>query len=154
MSNLTKSNAIPSMTSTQLELAKQAEDYVKDNFNHLTCITEHTLHAGIYSRTLFMPKGSTTVGVIIKVPTTLILQGKMAVYIGDEVKHIDGYNVIITQANRKQIVYALEDSYATLLFKTNAKTIVEAENEMTNEVDNLMSRNLESINLITVTKEL
>lgn len=148
---IVKSNVLNVMNSNEIAIASQVENYIRDNLEPLVCCTEHTLHAGIYSRTLFMPRGSVVAGVVIKVPTTLILQGKMAVYIGDEVKHIDGYNVLTTLGNRKQVVYAIEDSYATLLFKTNAKTICEAEKEMTDEYNRLMSREPESINIINVT---
>lgn len=139
---------IKSMTPIQLEIAKQAEDFIRDNLEQLTCVTEHILHAGMYSRTIFLPKGSLTAGVTIKPDSTLILQGKMAVYIGNEVTHIDGYNVIMAVGNRKQIVYAIEDSYATLIFRTDAKTIIEAEQEMTDECSSLLSRHPESINII------
>ena len=141
---------IPMMTLKHIEQAKQAEEHIR-TLDRIMCVTQHTLHAGIYSRTLFMPKGSVVAGVIIQVPTTLILSGKMAVYIGDDITHIDGYNILPTIGDRKQVVYAIEDSYATLLFKTNAKTIEEAEQEMTSEYDRLMSRCSDSVNLVTIT---
>lgn len=146
------SNCIPAMTLKHIDIASRAEESIK-SLDRVQCVTQHTLHSGIYSRTLFMPKGSVVAGVIIQVPTTLILSGKMAVYIGEEVKHIDGYNVITTLGNRKQVVYAIEDSYATLLFKTNAKTIDEAEQDMTAEYDRLMSRSSDSVNIVTITGE-
>lgn len=144
------SECIPAMTLKQIDQAKKAEEYIR-TFDRVLCATQHTLHAGVYTRTMFIPKGSVAAGVIIKVDTTLILSGKMALYIGEEVTHIDGYNVIAGMANRKQVAYAIEDSYATLLFKTTAKTIEEAEKEMTDEYDRLQSRQSDSINLVTIT---
>lgn len=141
---------IPAMTLKHIKEASKAEKHIQ-SLERVNCVTQHILHSGIYSRTLFMPKGSVVAGVIIQVPTTLILSGKMAVYIGEEVKHIDGYNVVPTLGNRKQVVYAIEDSYATLLFKTRAKTIEEAEQEMTAEYERLMSRCSDSVNLVTIT---
>lgn len=146
--NLT--GCVPAMTLKQIDDATTAEKHIK-SLNRIVCVTQHTLHEGIYSRTLFMPKGSVVAGVIIQVPTTLVLSGKMAVYIGDEVVHIDGYNVLPTLGNRKQVVYAIEDSYATLSFRTEAKTIDEAEQEMTSEYERLMSRCPDSVNLVTIT---
>lgn len=146
------SKCIPAMTLKHIDVASKAEESIR-SLDRVQCVTQHTLHSGIYSRTLFMPKGSVVAGVIIQVPTTLILSGKMAVYIGEEVKHIDGYNVVPTLGNRKQVVYAIEDSYATLLFKTEAKTIEEAEQEMTSEYERLMSRSSDSVNLVTITGE-
>lgn len=150
MNIIDTSKCIPMMTLKQIEQAKKAEEHIR-TLDRIKCITQHTLHAGIYSRTLFMPKGSVVAGVIIQVPTTLILSGKMAVYIGDDITHIDGYNVLPTIGDRKQVVYAIEDSYATLLFKTEAKTIEEAEQEMTSEYSRLMSRCSDSINLEIIT---
>lgn len=144
-------NVIPAMLDDQVEQAQQAEDFIRDKLTRVTCCTEHTIHDGIYSRTLFMPAGSIVAGVLIKVPTTLILSGKMVVYVGEDTRHIDGYNVLTTMGNRKQVVYAIEDSYATLLFKTNAKTVEEAERDMTDEYDKLMSHDEDSINLINIT---
>lgn len=150
MNIIDTSKCIPMMNLKQIEQAKKAEEHIR-TLDRIKCVTQHTLHAGIYSRTLFMPKGSVVAGVIIQVPTTLILSGKMAVYIGDDITHIDGYNVLPTIGDRKQVVYAIEDSYATLLFKTEAKTIEEAEQEMTNEYSRLMSRCSDSINLEIIT---
>ncbi len=150
MSNIVeKHNAVPAMTSREIEIATDAEKYI-ETLDRVECVTHHTIHDGIYSRTLFMPKGSIVAGVIIKCPTTLVLSGKMKVYIGEEVNHIDGYGVIPTMGQRKQVVYAIEDSYATLLFKTDAKTIDEAEQEMTDEYERLLSRAEESVNTINI----
>lgn len=141
---------MPKMSTNQLAKAKSVEGFM-ESLEPIICVTQHTLSGGLYSRTLFMPKNTIVYGVLIKVPTTLILSGKMAVFIGDETKHIDGYNVINTLGARRQIVYAMEDSYATLVFKTDAKTIEEAEMEMTNEYDDLMSRQENSINIVNIT---
>ena len=144
---------IPSMSDEQYAVGLKAEEWIKDNLPAIKCCTQHTLHDGIYSRTVFLPAGSVVVGVIIKVPTTIAMHGKMAFYIGDEVKYIDGYHVVTAEGGRKQIVYAFEDSHVTLTFKTDAKTIEEAENQMTDEADRLMSRQPESFNLVTITGE-
>ena len=37
--------------------------------------TEHHLHAGMYSRTVYVPKGAAVVGLTVKVPTQLICCG-------------------------------------------------------------------------------
>lgn len=147
--NLNKT--LPVMQNKQLNLAKSAENHIRDNLNRVKCVTQHTIHDGIYSRTLFMPKGSVVAGVVIQLPTTLILSGKMLVYVGDDIIKVDGYQVIPTMGNRKQVVKAVEDSYATLLFKTDAKTVEEAEIEMTYEYENLQSRCNDSLNIVTIT---
>ena len=153
MEVIKKSDAIPSMTKGQIDVAKKAEKFIH-TLDKVVCVTQHTIHAGNYSRTLFIPKGSMVAGVLIKVPTTLILSGKMAVYTGNDVAHIDGYSVFTTLGNRKQVVYAIEDSYATLIFKTSAKTVEEAEKEMTDEFDDLQSREENSVNIVNITEVL
>jgi hypothetical protein len=61
--------------------------------------------------------------------------------------------VVAAPANRKQVVHAMEDSYVTLSFPTNAKTIEDAERDMTDESHRLQSREKESFNLINITGE-
>lgn len=154
MSNLTKQdiNIMPVMSEEHLALATKAEEVVR-TFHKTLCCTQHTLHAGMYSRTLFIPKGTTVVGVIIKVPTTLVINGNLNVFLGGSVKNYDGYHVVAAPANRKQVVHAMEDSYVTLSFPTNAKTIEDAERDMTDESHRLQSREKESFNLINITGE-
>lgn len=148
---VSKKTILP-MSNAEIAIMKEAESYVRENLDKVKCITNHTLHAGIYTRTLFLPKGCTVVGVVIKLDTTLILSGNMNIFIGKEVKHIKGIDIIPTKANRKQMFYALEDSFITMSFCTTARTVEEAEIEMTDEVDNLQSREPSSINIINITE--
>lgn len=141
---------IPAMTQEQQLFVSEAAKYIKGNLTTAKCCTEHTLHDGIYSRTTYIPAGVIVAGALIKVPTTLVVQGKLAIFIGDEIKNINGYNVLLASANRKQIVYAQGDSYVTLLFPTGAKTVEEAEQEMTDEYKDLQSREDSSVNLIKI----
>lgn len=151
MNKLSKiGSCVPTMSDKDIAIAIAAEERAKE-LPPLPCVTQHTLHSGIYSRTMFMPKGSVAVGVIIQIPTTVIISGKVALYIGEEVIHIDGYNVIPALGNRKQVAYAIEDSYATLVFKTEATTVEEAEQEMTIEYNRLLSRDSKSINITNIT---
>lgn len=143
--------SIGTMDDRQIEIAESAEKFIT-RLDKLTCITQHTIHAGIYTRTMFIPKGSMVAGVIIKIPTTVILSGKMALYTGNDVAHIDGYNVMTTEPHRKQVAFAIEDSYATMMFQTTATTVEEAEKEMSDECDRLQSREEGSINIVNITE--
>ena len=112
--------------------------------------TWHTLHAGIYSRTVHLKAGEAIVGALIKVPTTLTIAGDMKVYIGNEVRHVEGFTVIAASQHRKQVMYAIKDTFVTMSFCTTAQTIEEAEDEFTDESDKLMSRDKNSINIIQI----
>lgn len=104
-------------------------------------VTHHVIHAGVYSRTIMIPKGVVLTSALIKIPTTLVVCGKCSVAVGDarEVL-IDGYHVFAASAGRKQVYVAHEDTFVTMSFKTDAKDITQAEEEFTDEADRLLSR--------------
>lgn len=120
------------MTAREISIAKEAEDIVK-KMPQADITIYHTLHSGVYTRTLLLKKGTTLVGALIKIPTTLIVQGDMKLYIGKKVHHLTGYNVIPAMANRKQVMFAHDDTRVTMLFRTDATTIKEAEDEFTDD---------------------
>lgn len=115
--------------------------------------TDHVLHAGQYTRTLFMPQGMVITGALVKIPTTLIVQGDVLVSIGDEARRLKGYAVLAAAAHRKQAFVALEDTHLTMTFPTQAKTVEEAEREFTDDADRLASRLPEAINTFTITSD-
>ncbi len=107
--------------------------------------TSHTFHAGMYARTIMIPKNTILTGALIKIATLLIVQGNVIVYIGGESLKLNGYNVLPACENRKQAFYAVEDTYLTMVFPTKARDISEAEDEFTDEASMLMSRNADKI---------
>jgi len=115
--------------------------------------TSHLLHAGMYARTILIPVGTVITGALIKIATILIIQGDIIAYIGDESVHLKGYNILPACANRKQAFYAKEDTYLTMLFSCDAKTIKEAEDMFTDEADMLLSRIDDTSNQIMITGE-
>lgn len=110
--------------------------------------THHTLHCGVYTRTAFLPKGTFASGSVIKIPTTVLISGNIKFLVGKKVHDIVGFKAIEAMANRKQVAYAIEDTYITMLFKTDASTVEEAEREFTDDFDLLMSRKKGAINMI------
>ena len=100
----------------------------------------NALHAGIYSRTIFVPAGVVVVGALIKIPTLLTVSGEALAYIGEEAHELRGYNVLAAAAHRKQVVFAKTDLIVTMSFATTAKTIEEAEEQFTDEAHLLQSR--------------
>jgi len=106
--------------------------------------TEHIIHGGIYTRTIRMKPGTYVMGALYKVPTTVVLSGTLWAFTGVKWTKFDGYHVIAASRGRKQIFATplenIEDAVITMSFRTDAKTVEEAENEMTDEAGLLMSR--------------
>lgn len=116
--------------------------------------TEHLLHGGMYARTVHVPAGVLITGTLIKVPTILIVEGDVLIYVGrDAPLHSTEYRVFAASAGRKQAFVAQTDMRLTMVFPTQAKTVEEAEQEFTDEADLLASRRDIDHNSITVTGE-
>ena len=101
---------------------------------------EQHLHAGFYSRTIFIPKDTVAVGVTILKDTQLVISGHVLMNDGTHVVEIDGYRVLECKAGRAQIARTFEDTYMTMSFATDAKTVREAEDEFTDEPEQLLTR--------------
>lgn len=103
--------------------------------------TEHHLHAGMYSRTIYVPAGAAVVGTLIKCPTQLIAHGHFQITDGGVTQEFNGFHVFDGNAGRRAAVVAFSDSAFTMVFPSNAKTVEEAESEFTDEPERLLSRN-------------
>lgn len=115
--------------------------------------TTHTLHSGVYTRTIMISAGVILTGALIKIATTLIVCGDVAVYVGDKSIRLNGYNVYAASANRKQAFVAYTDTYITMIFKTYVKTVEEAEEQFTDDAHRLMSRHTDALNNFIITGE-
>jgi hypothetical protein len=102
--------------------------------------TEHVIHGGMYIRTIRLDADIVLVGALVKVSTVLIVSGKTAVFTGENWIELDGYHVIPARAGRKQIFVTREETSITMIFRTDAKTVAQAEEEFTSEAEALMSR--------------
>lgn len=103
--------------------------------------TTHLLHAGMYSRTVFIPKGVVITGALVKIETVLTISGSVLVWIGEERPlEFSGYNVVPAGAFRKQVFLARKDTWLTMAFASEAGSIGEAEAEFTDEVAKLITR--------------
>lgn len=103
-------------------------------------VTEHVLHGGMYARTIRLAPGVIITGALIKVPTVLIVNGFADVLVGDEWAQVIGYAVVPASAGRKQIFVTRSEVEMTMIFHTDAQTVAEAEDEFTDDSDQLMSR--------------
>lgn len=114
--------------------------------------TEHVIHAGIYARTIVMPRGMVLTGALLKRGTVLIVVGSVSVLAGEEWMEMEGYNVIPASAGRKQVFESRSPVIITMLIPTQARTVEEVEAEITDEGDRLLSRR-QNANTVVITGE-
>lgn len=115
--------------------------------------TDHVIHAGMYARTITIPADMVVTGVLIKIATLLIVSGDVVVYVDGEAVELSGYNVLPAGAYRKQAVVTKSETFITMLFTTQARSVEQAESEFTDEADILVSRRDDSRDTITITGE-
>lgn len=114
--------------------------------------THHLLHAGVYARTIMIPAGTLLTGVLVDIPTTLIVSGDCTVAFGDgRSERLIGYQVLAADRHRKQAFLAHADTHMTTLFATTARSVRQAEEEFTAETEKLMSRRPGHANTMAVT---
>jgi hypothetical protein len=114
-------------------------------------VTTHVLHAGLYHRTVHIPAGVLVAGALVKIDTTVIVHGDVSVFIDGEPVLLQGHNVLPAYANRKQAALAHTDTFYTMSFATDVKTVEDAEEQFTNEVHALGSRRDASVNHTMIT---
>lgn len=139
MNELVKGDPLPPITPEQNQWF---EDLIKQvgELPPVELRTEHHLHAGVYSRTIYVPAGTAVVGLTVRCPTQLVASGHFQLTDGDVTKELNGYYVLDGSAGRRAAVVALTDCAFTMLFATSAKTVEEAEAEFTDEPDRLLTR--------------
>lgn len=130
---------IPTMSVQSIERVRQLETEMF-HLPQAKIETTHTFHAGTYARTIKIPAGVAITGVLIKIQTVLIVSGNVIMFTEDGSKELHGYHVFSAAAGRKQAFVAIANTYLTMFFATNAKTIEEAEQEFTDEAHLLITR--------------
>lgn len=127
------------MTHSAIDAVRRLESVV-ESVDQVDIETTHSLHAGVYCRSMTLPAGTVLVGALIKIPTTLIVSGDVTVQMGDEPVRLTGYQVIEAGAGQKRAFLTHQDTNLTMLFATDAMTVDEAEEQFTDEADRLMTR--------------
>lgn len=120
------------------------------NLPQIEVQTDHVIHGGVYTRTITIAPGTVLMGAHILIPTTLIVNGDTAVFTGESWIELKGYHVIPAMAGRKQIFVAKEETSISMIFRTDAKTVEEAEKAFTDEAELLMSKQ-SAIDTVTIT---
>lgn len=143
---------IPEMTPGQITLVRNVEIGLLE-IPQKPQWTGHQIHHGIYTRTICIPAGDMITGALIKVATTLILNGDASVFLGTEWVRYIGHCVLYGSAGRKQAFYAIAPTFITTSFRTNARTVEQAEKEFTDDAHMLWSRRPGALNDIVITGE-
>ena len=121
-------NSIPACSEASKEIFSRAIERFKE-LPQTDVRTEHHLHAGVYSRTIFIPKGTLIIGVEMQCATQLVQYGHGFFTDGNGTKEMHGYLVMEGLPHRQCAFLATEDTWATMFFATKAKTVEEAEKE-------------------------
>lgn len=140
--------SIPAITDDALEWVRAVE-HQNAALPQVPIVTHHLIHGGMYCRTIKLPMGVCLTGALIERATTLIVSGAVVLNTGEVLTRLVGYHVIPASARRKQVFVALSDTDMTMIYVTNARTVQEAEEELTGEADLLFSRSGE--NIVTIT---
>jgi len=95
----------------------------------------HHLKDGLYTREIFMPKGTLVVSFIHKQNhPSFFLKGEMSVLIDTgEVKRIKAPMKVMTEIGTQRVAYTHEDTTWVCVYRTDAKTIKDAEAEVYTE---------------------
>ena len=130
---------LPVMGQNEVDSVRRFEDAVLE-LPQEDIPTDHVFHAGMYARTIKIPAGVVLTGAQIKIPTILIISGDVLIYGECGALRYTGYYVCLGQSGRKQAFCALQDTYLTMIFPTDATTTDEAERQFTDEYEKLFSR--------------
>ena len=145
-------NHISTMSEVAIDKVRQLESAVL-SVPQVKIATDHLIHAGMYSRTIMVPAGVVLTGSLMKIATILILSGDFLLFAGEKAVELHGYNVLAGSPHRKQAGIAITDTWVTMIFPTDVKTVEEAEAEFTDETDLLFSRYEDALNNVRITGE-
>jgi hypothetical protein len=144
--------ALPAMGADAIAMVRRLEAEQRSDAPP-TLKTHHVLHGGVYSRTVHLQPGAIITGALVKVPTTLTINGHVTAYIGGDTLELCGYNVIAASAGRKQAFAVHAPTDMTMAFATAATTVAEAEDEFTDEAHLLLSRQQTEVDEAVITGE-
>lgn len=145
-------NTIPAMSEQAVTKVAALEEEVR-KLPQADIETLHTVHGGVYTRTVMIPRGVVITGALIKIPTTIIVSGDTTVFMGNGARRLRGYHVLPASGHRKQAFYAHEDTWLTMLFRTDSRNIAEIEQAFTDEYESLVSQRSRAANKIIITEE-
>lgn len=140
MTALVPAASLPPCSSDDLALVMALRERIDAELEPCEFPTENFFHAGVYVRTCLVPKDTVLAGAVIKIPTVVIVSGHCYVQAGKDTRELKGYVVLKGAAGRAQVFRAIEDTFITMLFASDADSIERAEEEFTDEFENLLTR--------------
>ncbi len=89
---------------------------------------EHDFSYGVYSRTLYIPKGVALTGHIHKYENfNILVKGKMSVLVNGQMETIEAPFKVVSPPGTKRIAWALEDCIWMTIHGTHEKNVDEIE---------------------------
>ena len=149
---LTQHTTLAKSSPESIEKVQQLTDVIRE-MTQLPFVTEHLLHAGMYTRTVRLPANAVCTAVLISPATVLIIAGSVDVWSNDELITVNGYNVIPGSAGRKIAFVTRTETAMSMLFPCKATTVEEAQREFSEEHQLLPSLALEDRHRIAITGE-
>jgi hypothetical protein len=131
--------ALGALTGEQLAAVREFEARAL-TLAQLPFATWHHFHAGLYSRTMMVPRETVLTGALVKIDTVLTVSGDITISGVEYCLRVTGYRVIPCKAGRKNVFVAHADTWMTMQFATAAATVEDAEAEFTDEAHMLASR--------------
>lgn len=131
---------IQSMSQAEMLKVRGLEAYLLATQPQIDLEYEHVIHAGIYDRTVRVPAGYVITGAPVKIETLLTIVGDVLIGLDGNETRVVGFAKIRAPAHRMGVFTAITDTFITMSFATDAKTVAEAEAQFTDEAHRLASR--------------
>lgn len=128
------------MTSFEMGRVRLLEQHLLATESQIDLKYQHELHAGVYDRTVLVPAGRVITGAPVKIETLLTIVGDVIIGLDGNEQRVTGFAKIRAAAHRMGVFTAITDTYISMSFATDAKTVAEAEAQFTDEADRLASR--------------
>jgi hypothetical protein len=146
-----------------LESIREFERFVM-KFPQVQLETSSILHGGMCARTIMIPAGLVCTGALVKIESIAIMNGDITMITDDGPKRFTGWHVFAANSGIKRVGVTHQDTYWTTVFKTDAESVAQAEDDFTSESEMLQTRRSqlqfdaaddfdEMLNQIGVTKE-
>ena len=102
--------------------------------------TANLIHGGMYARTIFIPAGTAVTGTLTKLDNVCVVCGDITVSTDNGMQRLIGFHVLPASKGYKRVGYAHGDTYWTTIIHTDATTVEDAEDAMTDEASILQTR--------------
>lgn len=138
--NLIRPDDLPPLAPADLATNLKLRERVDELATPCEFPTESFFHAGCYARVCYVQPGAVLCGAVIKVPTIVVVCGHCHILTGGHVREVDGFAILRGAAGRASIFRAVTGTTITMIYASSAKTVDEAEQEFTDEYQQLLTR--------------